>query len=166
MKNDAFLSLGSNLGNRLKFLKTAIEKLKCSDLRVEKFSSIYETEPQNFKNQPTFLNCVLQIKTNFDAFELFAFCQKIEAEIGKNKTIAFGPRNVDIDILTFNFDQSLTPNLIIPHLRMCERNFVLTPLKEIAPEFEIKNQHIDQLIAKCANQKISLFQKNVALAND
>ncbi|MDR1891360.1 MAG: 2-amino-4-hydroxy-6-hydroxymethyldihydropteridine diphosphokinase [Puniceicoccales bacterium] len=157
MKNEAYLSLGSNLGDRLGFLALAVSKLGCADLKVEKCSSVYETEPQILTNQPKFLNCVLFVKTTFDAFQLLKFCQTIERSVGKNKTIDFGPRNIDIDLLTFNSEKISTPDLIIPHPRMGHRNFVLTPLKEIAPDFTIGNRHIDQLITECANQKVIFF---------
>jgi 2-amino-4-hydroxy-6-hydroxymethyldihydropteridine diphosphokinase len=162
MKNEAYLSLGSNLGDRLSFLGTAISKLECDGLEVEKYSSVYETAPQILANQPNFLNCVLFVKTTFNALQLLKFCQAIECSMGKNKTIEFGPRNIDIDILIFNFEKISTPDLIIPHPRMFDRNFVLMPLKEIVPNLVIKNRHIDQLITKCADQKVKLFvDKNI-----
>jgi 2-amino-4-hydroxy-6-hydroxymethyldihydropteridine diphosphokinase len=157
MENSAYLSLGSNLGNRMNLLEMAISELWCENLRVERASSIYETDPQNFEDQPKFLNCVVGIKTAFDPFELLAFCQKIERELGKNKVGPFGPRRIDIDILTFNAAKISTQNLTIPHPRAFERNFVLTPLKEIAPALEIDGLHIDKFLEKCANQAVSLF---------
>ncbi|MDR2778958.1 MAG: 2-amino-4-hydroxy-6-hydroxymethyldihydropteridine diphosphokinase [Puniceicoccales bacterium] len=160
MKNEAYLSLGSNLGDRLGFLALAILKLKCSGLRIEKYSSVYETDPQILVNQPSFLNCVLFVKTTFNALQLLRFCQDIECSIGKNKTIEFGPRNIDIDLLLFNSEKISTPNLIIPHPRMFDRNFVLAPLKEIVPNLVVENRHIDQLITKCTDQKVKLFADN------
>ncbi|MDR1528589.1 MAG: 2-amino-4-hydroxy-6-hydroxymethyldihydropteridine diphosphokinase [Puniceicoccales bacterium] len=157
MNNEAYLSLGSNLGDRLGFLALAVSKLKCDDLKIEKCSSIYETEPQILANQPNFLNCVLLVKTTFNAPRLLKLCQDIEYSIGRNKIIEFGPRNIDIDLLIFNSEKISTPDLIIPHPRMFDRNFVLAPLKEIAPNLVIENRHIDQLIAKCADQKIKFF---------
>ncbi|MDR2737330.1 MAG: 2-amino-4-hydroxy-6-hydroxymethyldihydropteridine diphosphokinase [Puniceicoccales bacterium] len=157
MENSAYLSLGSNLGNRTKLLEAAIFELAGDNLRMEKFSSIYETEPQNFENQPNFLNCVVLVKTSLNPFELLAFCQGIERKLHKNKRTAFGPRRIDIDILTFNNAEVSTPTLTLPHPRIFERNFVLTPLKEIAPEFEIPGQHMDDLLQKCAGQGVSLF---------
>ncbi|MDR2777088.1 MAG: 2-amino-4-hydroxy-6-hydroxymethyldihydropteridine diphosphokinase [Puniceicoccales bacterium] len=157
MKNEVYLSLGSNLGDRLSFLALAVSKLKRNGLRIEKCSNVYETEPQILTNQPNFLNCVLFVKTTFNALQLLELCQDIERSIGKNKIIEFGPRNIDIDLLIFNAEKISTPDLIIPHPRMFDRNFVLMPLKEIAPDLVIENRPIDQLIAKCADQKIKLF---------
>ncbi|MDR1457629.1 MAG: 2-amino-4-hydroxy-6-hydroxymethyldihydropteridine diphosphokinase [Puniceicoccales bacterium] len=157
MNNEAYLSLGSNLGDRLGFLALAVSKLKCDGLKIEKCSSVYETEPQILANQPNFLNCVLSIKTTFNALQLLRFCQAIECSIGRNKTIEFGPRNIDIDLLIFNAEKISTPDLIIPHPRMLDRNFILAPLKEIVPNFVVENRHIDRLITKCTDQKVKLF---------
>ncbi|MDR2432280.1 MAG: 2-amino-4-hydroxy-6-hydroxymethyldihydropteridine diphosphokinase [Puniceicoccales bacterium] len=162
MNNEAYLSLGSNLGDRLGFLALAVSKLRCDGLKIEKCSNVYETEPQNLANQPNFLNCALFVKTTFNALQLLRFCQTIECSIGKNKIIDFGPRDIDIDLLIFNSEKISTSDLIIPHPRMLNRKFVLAPLKEIAPHLVIENRHIDQLITKCTDQKIKLFaDKNV-----
>jgi 2-amino-4-hydroxy-6-hydroxymethyldihydropteridine diphosphokinase len=158
MENKSYLSLGSNIGDRENFLKIAISKLCSDDLRIVKSSGIYETDPQNFRNQRKFLNCAVAVETRLDPFQLLAFCQKIEGEIGKNKLIPFGPRNIDIDILTFNGSEIASPSLVIPHPRMCERNFVLTPLMEIAPDFKINGKTMDQLLLNCASQKVSPFR--------
>jgi 2-amino-4-hydroxy-6-hydroxymethyldihydropteridine diphosphokinase len=123
-------------------------------VEFEKISSIYETEAQYYKDQPNFLNCVAHAKTTLRAYELLKFCQGIEQEIGKNKTSAFGPRCIDIDILTFNSEMAATSELILPHPRMHERNFVLFPLKEIAPDFRIDGIHIDVFLPKVADQKV------------
>ncbi|MDR1233325.1 MAG: 2-amino-4-hydroxy-6-hydroxymethyldihydropteridine diphosphokinase [Puniceicoccales bacterium] len=156
-ENEAYLALGSNLGDRLGFLTLAVSKLKCDGLKIEKCSNVYETEPQILADQPNFLNCVLFVKTALNALQLLSLCQDIECSIGKNKTTKFGPRNIDIDLLTFNSEKISTPDLIIPHPRMFERSFVLTPLGEIVPNLVIENHHIGQLIAKCAGQKTELF---------
>ena len=158
MKSDAYLSLGSNLGDRLKFLRIAMEELALENLCIEKCSSIYETDPQDLRSQPKFLNCVLLVTTEVDAHQLLAVCQKVEKSIGRNKIIPFGPRNIDIDILTFCDTEIHSNGLTIPHPRMHLRSFVLTPLKEIAPNFKIHGQHIDDLLSKCTDQGVFLLR--------
>ena len=91
----------------------------------QSMNNIYETEPQNLNNQPYFLNCAIKIKTSLSPLKLLETCQQIESTIGRNQTIRFGPRNIDIDILTYNEDEITLPKLTIPHPRMFERNFVL-----------------------------------------
>ncbi len=128
-----YLSLGSNLGQRLKKLKEASEHL--SDYgRVIKVSSVYETEPVEETSQPMFLNCVLEFMFSHNSpFELLEYIQKIETNLGRKVSRRFGPRTIDIDILFFGDKLINYPNLVIPHPRLAKRLFVLVPLKEIAP---------------------------------
>ncbi|MBI4994998.1 2-amino-4-hydroxy-6-hydroxymethyldihydropteridine diphosphokinase [Candidatus Peregrinibacteria bacterium] len=129
-----FLSLGSNLGNRRALIKQAISELNASAGRVIKKSKIYETEPVGNKNQPMFLNCCVEIETDLPPLKLLAACQKIEKRLGrlpeeKGKML---PRTIDIDILFYGNRIINTPKLTLPHPRICEREFVLKPLAEIA----------------------------------
>jgi 2-amino-4-hydroxy-6-hydroxymethyldihydropteridine diphosphokinase len=146
------------MGDRLRSIENAIGMLVEEGIFVEKVSTIYETEPQNFHQQPQFLNCAIAVKTHVTAEQLLEICQKIEKIIGKNKKIPFGPRNIDIDILTFGGKNFSSPILTIPHPRMHERNFVLTPLKEIAPHIKIYGKSVDFFLEKCANQKVIPFK--------
>ena len=158
--NECYIGLGSNLGDRLSYLLRAVKLLSETNIKIEKISSVFETAPQNFLQQPKFLNCILQISTTLQPLELLNICQSIEAIIGKNKTIAFGPRNIDIDILMFNDEKVNMPNLVIPHPRMTSRNFVLTPLYEIAPNSIINGNDIKNLLEKCSDQDVVKFCNN------
>ena len=131
-----FLSLGSNLGDRLATIEKAIEALKTAGIRILKQSSVYETEPQDVTTQPWFLNIVVECETNLFPLQLLSATQRIERALGRNRgphTIAKGPRPIDIDILLFGKAAIETPQLTVPHPRMLERRFVLEPLVEIAP---------------------------------
>lgn len=133
--NEAFISIGSNIGERHVYLKNAVQALaELETVSVEKVSSIYETAPVGYTEQADFLNIVVFIKTELSAHELLASCQQIEQELGRERTIRWGPRTVDLDILLYNQDNIETENLVVPHPRMDERAFVLIPLLEIAPE--------------------------------
>ena len=128
-----YLSLGSNLGDRLANLRSAIAALPDSGITVRKVSSIYESEPVDFRDQPWFLNCVLEAETKLSPLDLLHALQTIELRMGREKTIPKGPRPIDLDIL-FYADQVIdTPELQIPHPRIAQRRFVLVPLAEIAP---------------------------------
>lgn len=128
-----YLSLGSNLGQRLRNLKEASKYLSQYGV-VVKSSSVYETEPVGVFSQPMFLNCVLAFEFPFDSpFKLLEYIHKIETSLGRKAGKRFGPRTIDIDILTFGDLRIEHPDLIVPHPRMKERLFVLEPLKEIAP---------------------------------
>lgn len=136
--NRAFISIGSNIGERHQYLQDAIEALNSrSDTTIEKVSSIYETEPVGYTDQASFLNVVISINTSLSAEQLLIACQQIEQELGRERTIRWGPRTVDLDILLYNEEIIETEVLIVPHPRMAERSFVLIPLLEIAPD--IKN---------------------------
>lgn len=132
--NRAFISIGSNIGERHQYLKGAIEALNNRlDTTVEKVSSIYETEPVGYTDQASFLNVVISVKTALSAEQLLTACQQIEQALGRERTIRWGPRTVDLDILLYNEEIIETEVLIVPHPRMAERSFVLIPLLEIAP---------------------------------
>lgn len=128
-----YLSLGSNLGDRENNLRSAIAALPCTHFHVSKVSSLYETEPVDYFDQPWFLNCVVEGETESQPAELLRALRAIEVQLGSQKAFAKGPRLLDIDILLYS-DLSLdTSELQIPHPRMLERKFVLAPLAEIAP---------------------------------
>lgn len=137
MNNTAYLSLGSNMGDREKNLFSAIVQLqKNKQIRIVKFSSIYETEPVGYLNQNQFLNAVIQVSTSLSPQELLKVCLKIEEKLGRKRKIRWGPRIIDLDILLYNQENIETEDLIIPHPRMFERAFVMIPLLEIEPNLE------------------------------
>lgn len=132
MKKTAYLSLGSNLGDRAANLEAAIERL--GELgRVVARSAVYETEPVEVERQPWFLNCVVAVKTELMPKQFLSRVLAIEQKMGRRRTQQKGPRNIDIDILLFGSSIVDTPALIIPHPAMHLRRFVLEPLAEIAP---------------------------------
>jgi 2-amino-4-hydroxy-6-hydroxymethyldihydropteridine diphosphokinase len=128
-----YLSLGSNLGDRLANLRAAVAALAPAAVHVKQVSSIYETEPVDYLHQPWFLNCVVEAETNLNPFDLLHALRAIEVQMGRQKEIPKGPRLIDLDILLYNSEIIATPELQIPHPRMVLRRFVLAPLAEIAP---------------------------------
>jgi 2-amino-4-hydroxy-6-hydroxymethyldihydropteridine diphosphokinase len=132
MINTAYISLGSNLGDRIGFLRNAIKSLIThSEVELITSSSIYETSPVGYSNQGNFLNMVIKIETSFSAKQLLEICLMTEKQLGRVRDIRWGPRTVDLDILLFNNENIKSEKLIIPHPRMHERTFVLVPLLEI-----------------------------------
>ncbi|HSJ37476.1 MAG TPA: 2-amino-4-hydroxy-6-hydroxymethyldihydropteridine diphosphokinase [Planococcus sp. (in: firmicutes)] len=132
--NESYLSLGSNMGDRLEMLKQAVRLLvKHPRVDVLKISSLYETDPVGFTEQDAFLNMVVYLKTELSALELLEVCQDIERELDRKRELRWGPRTIDLDILLYNHDNMETERLIIPHPRMHERAFVLVPLLELDP---------------------------------
>lgn len=128
-----YLALGTNVGDRENNLREAIRRLSESGIHIIKTSSIYETEPVDYLDQPWFLNAVLEAQTELSAAQLLATLRNIESQMGSNKPFAKGPRLIDLDILLYGTDTIDTPELQVPHPRMLQRNFVLIPLAEIAP---------------------------------
>ncbi len=129
-----YLSLGSNIGNRAKNLHAAIAALAGAGVRVTKVSSFYETEPVDLREQPWFLNCVIEGVTEVPAAQLLEKLREIESRMGSKKLVAKGPRVIDLDILLYGLETIDTLELQVPHLRMHLRRFVLVPLAELAPE--------------------------------
>lgn len=133
MRKIAFLSLGSNVGDRVANLKAAIERIRSLG-EVIATSSIYETEPVEFLVQPWFLNCVLKLDTEKMPKQLLAAILNIEKEMGRHRRQKKGPRTIDIDILLFGNSVVETNGLTIPHPALHERRFVLEPMSEFAPD--------------------------------
>jgi len=132
-----FLCLGSNLGDREANLAKCLLQLKKINAEVITASSVYETEPVGDCNQPWFLNQVVKIEVDIDPFVLLKKSKKIEHQVGRVESeLDKSPRIIDIDIILAENKVIHTENLIIPHPRMHLRNFVLIPLKEIAPDVE------------------------------
>jgi 2-amino-4-hydroxy-6-hydroxymethyldihydropteridine diphosphokinase len=130
------LALGSNLGDRCANLRQALEEISAR-VSINNTSSIYETPPWGYLEQPVFLNQVLSGWTSLNPAELLTFLKGIEREMGRIKNFKNGPRLIDIDILLFGEQIINTENLVIPHPRMLERGFVLLPLSEIEPDLII-----------------------------
>jgi 2-amino-4-hydroxy-6-hydroxymethyldihydropteridine diphosphokinase len=139
-------------------LKSAINALEREGVHIVASSSFYETEPQDLRDQPWFINLALACETHHFPLQLLAILQRIEREAGRRRMKAApkGPRVLDIDILLFGDTIMETPALSIPHPRMLERRFVLEPLLEIAPDLRepFGKQPLRKYLAAVANQRV------------
>ena len=127
-----YIGIGSNLGDRQKYIESAIQRLKeIKGIEVRKVSSIYETDPLGGPSQGKYLNGAIEIETEIDPRELLTRLLDIEIQLGRKRTVKNGPRTIDLDILLFGDKKIDEPGLEIPHPRMREREFVMKPLKEI-----------------------------------
>src|SRR3990170_582513 len=134
----AYIGLGSNVGRREDHLEKALELLAAAkDVKVTKTSSIYETEPVGYVDQPDFLNAAVEIETALSPRELLAVTKAIEEREGRRRDIRWGPRTVDLDILLYDQQVSTEPDLRLPHPEVTRRAFVLVPLAEIAPDLAV-----------------------------
>ncbi len=125
-----YLSLGTNIGDRRKYLRQAIESLHKVG-RVEVCSSVYETEPWGYLDQDKFLNMVTRLRTELDPLPLLKALKALERQIGREPGVRYGPRVIDMDILCFDDILLNSPDLTIPHPQMAGRAFVLVPLAEL-----------------------------------
>lgn len=129
-----YLGLGTNLGDKQKNLNDAIRMLENQVGEVEKVSSVIETEPEGFKSDNMFLNAVVKVRTALSPFELLDITQDVEKSLGRKEKSSNGiyhDRVIDIDILLYDDINISTPRLVIPHPRMAQREFVMTPLTEL-----------------------------------
>lgn len=144
----AFLSLGSNLGDRRRHLRDAIDSL---DTMVTRVSPLYETDPVGGPEQERFLNLVVELATDLEPRELLAVCHRLEAGADRVRQERWGPRTLDVDILLIEGVEVDEDDLQIPHPRWRERRFVLRPLADIAPEvvdpddLERSQGHVEQV---------------------
>jgi 2-amino-4-hydroxy-6-hydroxymethyldihydropteridine diphosphokinase len=129
-----YLSLGSNVGDREANLRGALDRLPAIGVRVTRVSPLYETEPVDYAAQRWFLNLVAEAETELFPKQLLARLAGIERDFGRVRTVAKGPRTLDIDILLYAQAVVRSPELEIPHPRMAERRFVLVPLADLAPD--------------------------------
>lgn len=129
-----YLGLGSNLGNRQKNIEYAISELNNVGIKVERISSLIETDPIGGPPQKKFINAVIKATTALSPEDLLKRLKQIEKMLGHKKTVINGPRTIDIDILLYSRLKVSTPQLTIPHPRMFTRHFVMDPLKEIEPD--------------------------------
>ena len=147
-KHLVYLALGTNLGDRKNNLTEALQLLP-PQVEVVSISRLYETAPAYVLDQPAFLNIVIKGRTRLSPPDLLVYLKKIEADVGREKSIRYGPRKIDLDIIFYDDLILDTPGLQIPHSRMQERGFVLRPLADIAPDFThpVLKQTIQELLA-------------------
>jgi 2-amino-4-hydroxy-6-hydroxymethyldihydropteridine diphosphokinase len=129
-----YLSLGSNIGDRVRQLQAALQQLAAPDLRILRTSPAYETEPVEFTAQRWFVNLVAEAETELFPLQLLSRIGRVERALGRVRTVPKGPRTIDIDILFYSRAIIRSDKLEIPHPRMAERRFVLAPMADLAPE--------------------------------
>ena len=146
---EVYLGLGSNLGDRMDNLLRGLKALSGS-IKLTRVSSIYETEPWGYTDQPAFLNCACAGTTLLTPEEVLAVLKEAETLVGRRPTFPGGPRVFDADLLFYGQAIIKTPHLQLPHPRLTERAFVLAPLAEIAPEYvhPIERQTVQDLLSR------------------
>lgn len=162
MENKVYLSLGSNIGNRVVFLHEAVKRLdSLKEVVVTNVSSIYETDPVGYEDQNNFLNMALEIQTNLKAEQLLHECMEIEKKLGRERLIRWGPRTVDIDILLYNQENINKDQITVPHPRLTERAFVLIPLMDMNPGLSVPGtgKTIQEIMKTLSDKGVRLWRK-------
>ncbi len=152
-KHECYLSLGSNLGDRLSHLRTGIRILRSGGMMVESISTLYETEPIDMVCADHFFNLALKVKTSLSPEEMLGLCLAVEQELGRSRKSKSDPRVFDADILLYDDLIIKSERLTIPHPRMHARRFVLVPLAEIAPDLlhPVFKKSVTELLDECAD---------------
>ena len=158
MAKIVYLGLGSNLGDRETALKAALGALEAAGVHIRRVSPVYETEPQDVREQGWFLNLVAEAETDLFPLQLLQRIGRIERELGRTRTVAKGPRSIDIDILLYGNFVIETPQLTVPHPRLAERRFVLAPLADLAPDLRhpVSRRTVRELLAGITGQTVRL----------
>ncbi len=162
-KNQAavFIALGSNLGDREAYLWQALGLLAAEPaIKVQRVSSFYETKPVGNLEQPNFMNAVAQLTCALSPLELLHILHAIENRLGRERREPWGPRTIDLDLLLFGQETLEEPGLTVPHPRLLERDFVLVPLAEIAPDLILPDgRRLPEIIAQLTNLPTNLLSK-------
>lgn len=155
-----YLSLGSNLGDR-KSVLAAVQEALPPEVEVCQSSSIYQTEPWGYTDQPDFLNQVLLARTVLAPLDLLDYLKGIEQSLGRQPSSRYGPRTVDIDIIFYGEEIIAGKRLTVPHPRFGERAFVLVPLAEISPELQVpgSGQTVADLLQGVDTSGVKLYQE-------
>ena len=152
MIQNGYVGLGSNLGDRAGHLLLAVRGMLDAGLDVIRLSSIYETEPVEYENQPAFLNMVAEVRgsTLPSPEQMLARLLRIEYALGRKRDIPMGPRTIDLDVLIFKDQLIETELLTVPHPRLALRRFVLVPLNELVPSLvhPVLGKSIRELLAQ------------------
>lgn len=149
MASVAYIGLGSNIGSRDDNIKRAVEELDAAaDIKVTKVSSIYETKPVGYLDQPDFLNAVVEIETTLAPRQLLETTKSIEKHLERRHDVHWGPRTIDLDILLFDSVEIDEADFNLPHPEVKKRAFVLVPLTEIAPDLRLPGgEQVKKLLA-------------------
>jgi 2-amino-4-hydroxy-6-hydroxymethyldihydropteridine diphosphokinase len=164
----ALIGLGSNMGDRLQFLRGAVAHLRQTvGIHVRAVSSVYETEPVGPAVQAWFLNAVAAVDTSLSPLSLLQHTQAIEGALGRETTYHWGPRTIDLDILLYGDMQVKTATLTIPHAELCRRAFVMIPLLELAPGLVLPDgTEVSACLSRLIPpQQVRVFASAAALAS-
>jgi 2-amino-4-hydroxy-6-hydroxymethyldihydropteridine diphosphokinase len=159
----AYLSLGSNMGDRESNLRKALRALHSDDFRIVRVSSTWETAPMYLTGQSDFLNIVAEAETTIFPMRALLRAARIERDMGRRRVTPNGPRVIDIDLVLFGRFVMDTPQLKLPHPRMAERRFVLEPLAELAPDLRhpVTGKSVREMLGAVSDQLVRVLPERL-----
>lgn len=156
MSNIVYIGIGTNIGDKVNNIENALSAInKLPNTKVTDVSAVYETEPWGYTQQDNFYNVCAKVETGFSPNGILGACLGIEAAYGRERPFKNAPRVIDIDILLYNDMNIKTEELTIPHPRMCERAFVLVPLKDILPDMVVGEYNFNNAFEKCDKKGVN-----------
>lgn len=164
MLNFTYIGIGSNLGNKEQYINKSLKMLDSSPgTRVNRVASLYRTAPLGYKDQDWFLNTVAEVETILDPYELLYLLLDIEDSLERVRTVRWGPRTVDLDLLLYGNRVVNSPELTVPHPRLGERAFVLVPLAELEPELVIPGWGPASVLAEklAREQSVEIYARRI-----
>ncbi|MGB0335288.1 MAG: 2-amino-4-hydroxy-6-hydroxymethyldihydropteridine diphosphokinase [Opitutales bacterium] len=160
----AYIALGSNLGNRLAQMQSAVERLSEERLKVCALSPVYENRAVGMgEDAAPFLNAIAEVETSLEPLALLDRCLEVERELGRVRTGEWAPRTIDLDIIVYGEEAISDERLQVPHPRIAERDFVVHPLNAIAPDLIIRGQAVSEMAATLSMDDLSLFPVKLIL---
>ena len=152
---DAIIALGSNIGDKAGHIAAAIDAFTADGrVRLVKVSANYRTAPWGNTDQDWFVNACMSVATELRVYDLLSRCQAVERELGRQRTVKWGPRVIDLDILTYRDLALVEPDLVLPHPHMTARAFVLRPLLDVAPDLVLNGRPIRAWLAELPHDDV------------
>ena len=160
----AYIALGSNLGDRIGQMQSALKALAANDqLKVLQISPLYENRAVGMEEADDFLNAMAEVETSMAPLELLDFCLGVESKLGRVRTKEWAPRTIDLDIIAYGDEVIEHERLQVPHPRIAERDFVVHPLCAIAPNVEIRGQRVAHMAAALPMDSLTLCELKLEL---
>lgn len=160
----AYIGLGGNVGDVVKSMSQALQMLNDHEhIEIRDISQVYKTPPWGLEEQDWFFNACASLQTKLSPDKLLALCLETENKLSRTRDIRWGPRTIDLDVLTYGNETIVRDNLQVPHPRMCERAFVLKPLSDIAHDLQISEMTVVQHLEKLDTSQIELTQHRITL---
>jgi 2-amino-4-hydroxy-6-hydroxymethyldihydropteridine diphosphokinase len=160
----AYVALGSNLGDRLEQMQSALERLSADDaLKVLQVSPVYENRAVGMGEVDDFLNAMAEVATSLTPLELLDRCLDVESQLGRIRTGKWAPRTIDLDVIAYGQVEMESERLRLPHPRIAERDFVVHPLNAIAPELQIRGRRVADLAATVSLDELTLSNQKLSV---